>query len=110
MKRLLVLASLIAAPRGAAAQQAALVRGTVRDSATRQPLQDAQVTASPAGRTVLTDAAGRYVLGGLAAGTVVVRVRRFGYSPADDSRCRRKPSGTGTSLVRSARNTVGAAA
>ncbi len=85
MKRLLVLASLIAAPRGAAAQQAALVRGTVRDSATRQPLQDAQVTASPGGRTVLTDAAGRYILGGLAAGTVIVRVRRFGYYPAADT-------------------------
>ena len=79
MKRLLILASLTAAPVGAATQQAAIVHGTVRDSATRKPLQDAQITASGGGHTVLTDAAGRYTLAGLAAGTVVVRVKRFGY-------------------------------
>ena len=85
MKRLLILASLTAAPVGAATQQAAIVHGTVRDSATRKPLQDAQITASGGRHTVLTDAAGRYTLAGLAAGTVVVRVKRFGYDPAADT-------------------------
>ncbi len=80
-----MLASLAAAPLGAAAQEAAIVRGTVRDSATRQPLQDAQVTAASGGHTALTDAGGRYTLAGLVAGTVVVRVHRFGYAPAADT-------------------------
>ncbi len=85
MTRLLLLASLTTASIDAAAQQAAMVRGTVRDSATRQPLGDAQVTAASGGRTALTDAGGRYTLAGLAAGTVVVRVHRFGYAAAADT-------------------------
>jgi outer membrane receptor for ferrienterochelin and colicins len=71
-------------PRGATAQEAATVYGTVRDSATGASIQSAQVSAG-AGHTVFSDAAGRYLLGRLPAGTVVLTVRRLGYAPAADT-------------------------
>src|SRR2546426_9792734 len=45
LKRLLMLTSLAVAPIGAEAQQTAVVRGTVRDAATGQALEDARVGA-----------------------------------------------------------------
>src|SRR2546422_9085498 len=85
LKRLLMLTSLAVAPIGAEAQQTAVVRGTVRDAATGQALEDARVAAQGSAHTVATDAAGRYTLTGIAAGQVVVRVQRFGYRAAADT-------------------------
>ncbi|PYP31423.1 MAG: hypothetical protein DMD49_08105 [Gemmatimonadetes bacterium] len=80
-----MLTSLAVAPIGAEAQQTAVVRGTVRDAATGQALEDARVGAQGSAHTVATDAAGRYTLTGIAAGQVVVRVQRFGYRAAADT-------------------------
>ena len=85
MKRLLILTSLAVTPSAAAAQQTALVHGTVRDSVTGRALEDARVGAQGTGRTVPTDVAGGYTLAGLSAGRVVVRVQRFGYRAAADT-------------------------
>src|SRR2546422_9520754 len=81
----LPISSLAVAPIGAEAQQTAVVRGTVRDAATGQALEDARVAAQGSAHTVPTDAAGRYTLTGIAAGTVVVRAQRFGYRAATDT-------------------------
>ena len=58
--------------------------GTVRDSATGAPIQDAQVLTG-AGCLVLTDAAGRYTLSRLPVGMVVLSARRLGFFAAADT-------------------------
>jgi iron complex outermembrane receptor protein len=78
-------ALLLALARVAAAQETASVYGTVRDSTTGASIQSAQVSAG-AGHTAFTDAAGRYTLTRLPAGTAVLSVRRLGYKPATDTR------------------------
>jgi iron complex outermembrane receptor protein len=84
MSRLVVILMLaVGASRATrlAAQTTAAAYGTVRDSATGAPIPDVQVAAG-AGHLVFTDAAGRYALTRLPAGTVVVSARRLGYEPA----------------------------
>ena len=54
--------------------------GTVTDTM-GMPLAGATVTVVSQQRSVLTDGAGRYRLAGLAAGAVLVRVRRLGFAP-----------------------------
>jgi outer membrane receptor for ferrienterochelin and colicins len=70
--------------RDVAAQQTATIYGTVRDSATGASIQSALVVAN-AEHTASADAAGRYTLTRLPAGTVVLSVRRLGYKPAGDT-------------------------
>ena len=55
--------------------------GVVRDS-TGAPLGGAVVAVEALGRSVFSDAAGRFRLGGLPTDTVDVSVRRVGFSPA----------------------------
>lgn len=74
----------LAVATGAAAQQPATVYGTVRDSASGASIQGAQVGAG-GGHVAFTDVAGRYILTGLPAGTLVLSVRRLSYSPAADT-------------------------
>ncbi len=74
-----LLTVLCAAPMHAQ-ETTATVRGTVVDSATRQPVAGAQV--SVAGRSALSSADGRYVISGVRAGTATVQARRIGYAPA----------------------------
>ena len=72
---------LYAVPGFVAAQEAPTVSGVVLDSA-RAPVPEAEVTLIEAGvvrRQVVTDAAGRFVLGDFSASRVTVRVRRLGY-------------------------------
>ena len=69
---------------GAVAQETATVYGTVRDSATGAAIHGAQVVAG-VGHQALTDAAGSYTLTRLAAGTIVMSVRRLSYIPAADT-------------------------
>jgi outer membrane receptor for ferrienterochelin and colicins len=86
VKPLLLVAVLVGSAGRAtllAAQTGALY-GTVRDSATGAAIQGAMVAAG-AGHRVFTDAAGRYTLPRLPAGTVVMAVRRLGYDPAADT-------------------------
>src|SRR6266700_401327 len=72
---------LYAVPWSVAAQEVPTVSGVVLDSA-RAPVPEAEVTLIEAGvvrRQVVTDAAGRFVLGDFSASRVTVRVRRLGY-------------------------------
>jgi len=65
------------------AQGTASVTGRVVDSATAQPVAGARI--SVVGRTsgTLTDRDGRYLLQGLAAGTVTIRAQRIGFAPGE---------------------------
>jgi TonB-linked SusC/RagA family outer membrane protein len=75
--------ALAAAVVGAAcpvrAQPAATVRGTVVDSATREPVAGAQVVVGAA--RAQSDGAGRFVVRGVPPGPTTVRVQRVGFRP-----------------------------
>ncbi|MHB1193232.1 MAG: TonB-dependent receptor [Longimicrobiales bacterium] len=64
-----------------AAAQTATLRGRVVDAVTRSPVAGADVVVSGA-RRVLTDAEGRFAVGALSPGMVVVEVGFLGYRPA----------------------------
>ena len=73
----------------AAGQAAGGVSGTIVDASTALPLADATVALEPRdaarareGRSVRTDAAGRYTFAGLAPGAYTLRVQRIGYQAA----------------------------
>jgi hypothetical protein len=53
----------------------------VVDSATAQPIAGARVTITGRPNGTLTDRDGRYLLQGLAAGPVTIRVQRIGSRP-----------------------------
>lgn len=57
------------------------VTGLVTDQGTRQAIQGMQVVVLGTGRGALTDAAGRYVIGGVPAGSHEIRARRVGFAP-----------------------------
>jgi hypothetical protein len=88
-RRALLLAALVLclwAPRAAAAQEAAALRGQVRDAA-GAPLGGVQVSARGQGagtrRATVTDAAGRYRLEGLPPGRYRVQARQLGFAPGE---------------------------
>src|SRR2546427_674861 len=62
-----------------AQQPTGTIRGRVTDAATQQPLATVSVTVRS--RTALTQADGRFVLTGVAAGADTVRARMLGYGP-----------------------------
>lgn len=66
-----------------AAQGTASVTGRVVDSASAQPVIGARVTIVGSTSGTLTDRDGRYLLQGLAAGTVTIRAQRIGFAPQD---------------------------
>ena len=70
-----------ARPAVARAQQNAVVRGTVTDSVSGQPVTGAQIAVAGQARGVTTDR-GTYLVNA-APGTVTVRVQRIGFSPAE---------------------------
>ncbi|GLC26014.1 SusC/RagA family TonB-linked outer membrane protein [Roseisolibacter agri] len=70
----------LAGARAAHAQDAPSIRVTVVDSATRQPVPNAQILVGGAARGT-TDAAGRLVVRNTRPGTVTVRVQRIGFRP-----------------------------
>ncbi|HEU4990453.1 MAG: SusC/RagA family TonB-linked outer membrane protein [Gemmatimonadota bacterium] len=67
----------------AAAQGTGQIRGTVTDSVAGQPLAGAVVSAR--GHSTLVRDDGSFVLTGVPAGTVRLRVQRLGYSPAQQT-------------------------
>ena len=81
----ITLAACIAAPFAQANAQApataAIVRGTVTDSATHAPVYGAQVIAVGTTRGAITDTAGAYTLR-VSPGAISIRVQRIGYAPA----------------------------
>lgn len=75
----LIALALLAGAAGAAHAQRATIRGTVRDLATQAPLGQVQVTLGGSTMGVLTDAEGRYRIGGVPSGAIEVRARFIGY-------------------------------
>jgi TonB-linked SusC/RagA family outer membrane protein len=66
-------------PEPVAAQQTGLVRGTVTEQGTGRPLAGAQVSVVGTQRGGLTDSRGNYLISGVTAGQVTVRVESIGY-------------------------------
>ncbi len=77
----LVALLLAAAPPVAA--QTGVIRGTVTDSSTGQPIAGAQVVVVGTSLTSATDAAGTYTIGAVPVRPLGVRVRMVGYSPQE---------------------------
>ena len=81
----IALAAALALPADAAAQQAGAVSGRVLSPA-GEPLEDASVSATPAGggraRRTTTDAAGAFRFAGLPAGRWTLRATRISFAPA----------------------------
>jgi TonB-linked SusC/RagA family outer membrane protein len=69
--------------RDAAAQSTATIRGTVSDSASRQPIDAAQVQVVGTTIGTLTGADGQFTLRNVPSGTVTVRVIRLGHAPTE---------------------------
>lgn len=61
----------------------AVITGRVIANASKQPIAGAQINVAGTSLGTVTNDAGRFTLGGLTAGSVVIRVRRIGYTPAD---------------------------
>lgn len=61
------------------------VRGTVRDSATKEPLSDVIVTVQNSNQTVFTDALGQFRVTGLQSGKTILHFSRLGYTSQDIS-------------------------
>ena len=75
-----MLLGLLAPVQRAAAQATGTVRGTVIDSASRQPVSGAQVQLVGTNRTTFTDASGVYTIAGVPAGSATLRVQRIGFA------------------------------
>lgn len=75
-----VVACALAGATSAQAQSTAILRGTVLDSASRQPVLNAQIVVGGQVRAN-TDAQGRFTARTLPTGTVTVRVQRIGFQP-----------------------------
>lgn len=74
------LAALVGSAGIAQAQTTGSIRGTVIDSASRQPVVNAQIVVGGAARGQ-TDAAGQFVVRSVPAGAVTVRAQRIGFQP-----------------------------
>ncbi|MDQ3697840.1 MAG: TonB-dependent receptor [Gemmatimonadota bacterium] len=72
----------VAAAGSLSAQATATVQGTISDSASRRPIEGAQVQLAGTTRGALTNAAGEYSLVGVPAGSATLRVLRIGYGAA----------------------------
>lgn len=83
--RACVLAAALLIPlvtRPAAAQSTGRITGTVTDSASGRPISDVQVTVGGSRLGAVTDAQGRYSIGGVPTGPRIVDARRIGYVPS----------------------------
>jgi TonB-linked SusC/RagA family outer membrane protein len=72
--------SAVVTPTAVVAQSTGTVRGVVTDSSNGRPIAGAQVTVPGTARGAVTNDAGAYQIGSVAAGTVTVRVQRIGYA------------------------------
>lgn len=79
---ILALAFAPLAPAAALAQGTGTLTGSVVASGSGEPLSDVAVTVTPSGRTALSDARGRFLIPGLPAGPVEVRLNRLGFEAA----------------------------
>jgi hypothetical protein len=79
---ILVLAFAPLVPPAALAQDTGTLAGSVVASGSGEPLADVAITVTPSGRTALSDARGRFLIPGLPAGPVEVRLNRLGFEAA----------------------------
>jgi TonB-linked SusC/RagA family outer membrane protein len=77
---LMVLAMVVLPLRAIVAQGTGVLRGTVIDSTSQQPVAGAQVQLVGTNRATYTDASGVYRLTGVAVGPATVRVQRIGFA------------------------------
>ena len=70
-----------ASPRAAAAQGTGVIRGTVTDSTTQQPIAGAQLIVVGTRHGATTNDAGSYVIRGVEGSSVTVRAQRIGFAP-----------------------------
>ena len=68
-------------PRQTLAQGTGVIRGTVSDSSTQQPITGAQVQIVGTALGAITNDLGVYVIRGVNASTVSVRAQRIGFAP-----------------------------
>lgn len=66
----------------ASAQSTGRITGTVTDSASGRPIADVQVTVGGTRLGAVTDAQGKYSLGGVPTGPRIIDARRIGYVPS----------------------------
>ncbi|MEO7102691.1 MAG: TonB-dependent receptor [Gemmatimonadaceae bacterium] len=70
-----------ASPQLARAQGTGIIRGTVTDSSTQQPITGAQVQVVGTELGATTNDQGAYVIRGVSASTVTLRAQRIGFAP-----------------------------
>ena len=80
----LLLGAFAAAPRPVAID-AGSIAGTVRDTASGNPVANAQVRLLEVSRAAITDSKGRYRIGNVPAGAYTVRVQMIGYGATQRS-------------------------
>jgi hypothetical protein len=78
-----VLACVVAPLAGRAQAPGVLLRGTVVDRQTGQPLEHAMVSLSPVGRQSFSSAQGQFGFAALPPGSYRLRVARLGFTPRD---------------------------
>ena len=66
--------------RAVTAQETGILRGTVLDSTSQQPVAGAQVQLVGTNRVVTTNTAGVYTLSGVPEGPATLRIQRIGYA------------------------------
>jgi outer membrane receptor for ferrienterochelin and colicins len=81
----LVALGLVATSSIATAQDAGVIRGTVRSAEDRTPIRNMTVHVLGTGLSALTDNEGRFVLARVPAGQRTVAFRQFGYRPHEQS-------------------------
>jgi TonB-linked SusC/RagA family outer membrane protein len=79
--RLTLAVAIAIAPLPMLAQGTAVIRGTVSDSSTQQPITGAQVQVVGTTLGATTNAAGVYTISGVNAGVVTLRAQRLGFTP-----------------------------
>jgi TonB-linked SusC/RagA family outer membrane protein len=73
------------APIGRAPAEAGVIRGRVTERESGQPVPGAQVVVVGTRLGALTDATGNYVINGVTAGQVALRITRIGYAPQNQT-------------------------
>jgi hypothetical protein len=79
--RVRLLTGIFASLAAVAVQGQAVIRGTVRDSATQQPIAQAQLAVIGSGRSVVTDSAGNYSIALTPMSGATIAVLRLGFVP-----------------------------
>ena len=69
---------------GAQGDTARVIRGTLLNAGSGEPVPRASITVAGSGARAIADDAGRFVLRGIRSGSITIRVRALGYRPAEE--------------------------